>query len=138
MRIYNLGAAVTALVGYVVVALAVGWLFSAALAGASPTSPRFLAEAAVSTIVGMVVSRGLTATLFPFFSGRVVFAVFAGVTIATIAVGVVASGAPPSGLPTLQSLLLISLAYGLFWTRERRNPDASRSREMFSRQGRRG
>jgi len=65
----------------------------------------------------MVVSWRFTVTVFPLCSGRWVFTAFAFVTIAAVALGLIEQGRPPAWLPTLQSLLLMILAYGLFGMR---------------------
>lgn len=97
---------------YVVVAFCTGLLASALLTPLGYDWPRFALEAVVSTCLGMIVSRGLTNALFPGRSGLWVFAAFAGVVSVLVLAG--RSGAP-NWLHLGQAMLLVALAYGLFW-----------------------
>lgn len=138
MVAYHAGAVLTALSAYVIVALAVGWLVAFAFADFGPGWPRFLAEAVVSTIVGMIVSWRLTTKVFPSLSGGAIFAAFACVTVASIFLGLIEHGRPPSWLQTLQSLLLITLSFGLFWACKKPRSGDSNSRAKPRWKGRRG
>lgn len=78
--------------------------------------PRFAVEAAISTCLGMIVSWRLTKVLFPNRSGKVIFAAFAGVVVLVSLAG---RNNALNWLHTAQALLLIALAYGLFWPHRR-------------------
>lgn len=97
---------------YVAGAFCAGLLASIVLAPFGYGWPRFAVEAAVSTCLGMIVSRRLTNALFPDRSGKWVFAAFAGVVSVLVLAG--RSGAP-NWLHLGQAMLLVALAYGLFW-----------------------
>lgn len=111
------------MLAYLASAFLAGWVLSIALANLAPAWPRFLVHAVVSTLIGMIVSRLLTDRVFPSRSGRVIVAAFAGVTIATIALGWAGSARPPSWLQAFQSVLLVGLAFGLFPARQTPEPD---------------
>lgn len=101
---------------YVVAASGIGGVVSILLAPLAYDWPRFAAEAVISTGLGMVVSWRLTTLLFPDRSGRMIVAAFAGVVLLAVLAG--ASGSP-NWLYTGQALLLVGLAWGLFWPRDR-------------------
>jgi hypothetical protein len=101
-----------AVAAYVVAALCTGWLVSSLLAPLGYVWPRFAAEAAISTGLGMIVSWRLTNVLFPDRSGKVIVAAFVGVVLLAVLAG---RNSPANWLHTGQALLLVGLAYGLFW-----------------------
>lgn len=105
-----------AVAAYVVAALCVGWIVSILLAPLGYVWPRFAAEAVISTCLGMIASWRLTNVLFPDRSGKVIFAAFAGVVLLAALAGWNSS---PNWLHAGQALLLVGLAYGLFWPRGR-------------------
>lgn len=108
----EIAASVVAVAAYVAVALCAGWAVSTILRPMGHDWPRFAAEAAISTVVGMIASWRLTHMLFPDRSGRRIFLAFAGV----VGLVALAGGADPvNWLHTGQALLLVGLAYGLFW-----------------------
>lgn len=111
-----IAASGVAVLTYVVAALCAGWLVSILLAPLGYVWPRFAAEAAISTCLGMIASWRLTNLLFPDRSGRVIFAAFAGVVLLVVLAGGTGS---PNWLHTGQALLLVGLAYGLFWPHRR-------------------
>ncbi|MBD7941691.1 hypothetical protein [Brevundimonas guildfordensis] len=101
---------------YVIAALCVGWLVSILLQPMGYVWLRFAAEAAISTGIGMIASWRLTNALFPNRSGKWVVAAF----VAAVAlVSLAAPGGSPDWLQTGQALLLVGLAFGLFWPRRR-------------------
>ena len=101
---------------YVIAALCVGWLVSILLQPMGYVWLRFAAEAAISTGIGMIASWRLTNALFPNRSGKWVVAVF----VAAVAlVSLAAPAGAPNWLQTGQALLLVGLAFGLFWPRRR-------------------
>lgn len=102
---------------YVVAALCVGWLVSLLLGPMGYAWPRFAIEAALSTCLGMVASWRLTNALFPRRSGRAIFATFAGVVLLVVLMG---RNSSVNWLHTAQALLLVGLAYGLFWPHRQR------------------
>lgn len=109
---HGIAAGAVAVAAYIMAALCAGWLVSILLEPMGYDWPRFAAEAAISTCVGMIASWRLTNALFPNRSGKWIFAAFAGV------VGLVSlAGGNDSAnwLHTGQALLLVGLAYGLFW-----------------------
>lgn len=93
-------------------ALGVGWLVSIPLEPLGYAWSRFAIEAAASTCLGMVASRLLTNALLPRRSGKAVFAAFAAVVLLVFLEG---GGTAPNWLHTGQAVLLLTLAYGLFW-----------------------
>lgn len=99
---------------YVLVALCAGWVVSALLAPMGYVWPRFAIEAAMSTGVGMLASRWLTNALFPDRSGKVIFATFAG---AVVLISLAERNSSINWLHTGQALLLLGLAWLLFWPR---------------------
>mgnify|MGYP003575343338 CR=1 FL=1 len=108
----DMAASLTALGAYVPAAWCVGWLVSRLLEPLGHAWPRFALEAAISTVLGVLASRQLTNSLFPVRSGKLIVATFAiAVLVAVIAGG----NHPMSLLHASQSLLLVGLAYGLFW-----------------------
>lgn len=116
----RLAAPVLAVAVYMAAAWAAGALVGGLLAGFAPAWPRFAAVAAISTGVGMGVSRLVTGLAFPARSGRLVFAAFALVTAAAVAYASGVEGHRLSALPTVQALLLVTLAFVLFWPFGRR------------------
>lgn len=101
-----------ALAAYVVAALCTGHIASILLQPFGYSWPRFAAVAVISTCLGMIVSWRLTKALFPDRSGRAIFATFAA------AVLIVATAGRTSDVNWLhlgQALLLVAIAYGLFW-----------------------
>ena len=112
----DIAAGALAVAAYILAALCVGWLVSIPLGPLGYVWPRFAIEAAVSTCLGMVASWLLTNALLPKRSGKVVFAAFAGVVLL---VSVVGRGADPNWLHVGQAVLLLALAYGLFWPHRR-------------------
>ena len=113
----GIAASGVALATYVVAALSVGWVVSILLEPMGYVWRRFAAEAAISTCMGMVASWRLTNILFPNHSGKVVFAAFAGVVLLVSPPG---RSNSVNWLHTGQALLLVALAYGLFWPHRRR------------------
>jgi hypothetical protein len=79
--------------------------------------PRFAIEAATSTCLGMIASWRLTNALFPRRSGKMIFAAFAGVVLLVLLLGRTSS---VNWLHLAQALLLVGLAYALFWPHRRR------------------
>lgn len=115
----EIAASVVAVAAYLIAALCVGWVVSIMLQPMSYDWPRFAAEAAISTFLGMIASWRLTDVLFPDRSGRGIFAAFAGV----VALVSLAGGTNSvNWLHTGQALLLVGLAYGLFWPHRRLAP----------------
>ena len=112
----QIAASAVAVVAYVVAALCAGWFLSILLAPLGYVWPRFAAEAAISTCLGMIASWRLTNVLFPDRSGRVIFAAFVGVVLLVVLAG---GNSSPNWLHTGQALLLVGLAYGLFWPHRR-------------------
>ena len=112
----EIAASGVALATYVAAALCVGWMVSILLAPLGYVWPRFAAEAAISTCLGMIASWRLTNLLFPDRSGRVIFAAFAGVVLLAVLAG---RNSAPNWLHTGQALLLVGLAWGLFWPHRR-------------------
>ena len=112
-------AAVLAVLTYVAAAMCAGWIVSILLEPLGYDWPRFAAEAAASTALGMIASRRVTDLVFPRRSGKGVFAAFAGVVLLVSLAG---GGRSANWLHTGQALLLVALAYGLFWPRRRRAP----------------
>ena len=102
---------------YVVAALCVGWIVSILLTPMGYVWPRFAAEAAISTSLGMIASWRLTNVLFPNRSGKVIFATFAGLVVLVSLAG---RNSSVNWLHAGQALLLVGLAYGLFWPHRRR------------------
>lgn len=113
----DITASLVAVGAYVLAALCVGWLVSILLDPMGYVWPRYAAEAAISTSLGMIASWGLTNALFPRRSGKVIFAAFAGVVLLVLLVGRTDS---VNWLHMAQALLLVGLAYGLFWPHRRR------------------
>ncbi len=99
---------------YVLVALCTGWVVSALLGPMGYVWPRFAIEAAMSTGVGMLASWWLTNALFAGRSGKVIFATFAG---AVVLIAVAGRDSSINWLHTGQALLLVGLAWVLFWPR---------------------
>ncbi|MNS57087.1 hypothetical protein D3C72_899640 [compost metagenome] len=97
---------------YILAALCVGWVVSILLNPMGYVWPRFAIEAAISTALGMMASWRLTNALFPRRSGKVVFAAFAGVVLLVSLAG---RSNSVNWLHTAQALLLVGLAYALFW-----------------------
>lgn len=116
---HEIAASAIALAAYVVAALCVGRVISGLLEPMGYVWTRFAAEAATSTCLGMIASWRLTSILFPNHSGKVVFATFAGVVLLVSMAG---RSDSVNWLHTGQALLLVALAYGLFW------PHRSRAR----------
>ena len=115
----EIAASVVAVTAYVIAALCVGWVVSIMLRPMGYDWPRFAAEAAISTFLGMIASWRLTNVLFPDRSGRGIFAAFAGV----VALVSLAGGTHSvNWLHTGQALLLVGLAYGLFWPHRKPAP----------------
>lgn len=110
-------ASAVAIATYVIAALCAGWAVSILLAPMGYGGLRFAIEAAISTALGMLASRAATSALFPNRSGKVIFATFAGMVVL---VSVVALNKPVNWLHTGQALLLVVLAYGMFWPHRRR------------------
>lgn len=108
----DIAASVFAVVAYVGVAFCTGLLTSVMLTPLGYDWPRFALEAGVSTCLGMIVSRRLTNALFPNRSGQWVVAAFAGVVLIVVLLGL---GGEPNWLHLGQAMLLVALAYGLFW-----------------------
>jgi hypothetical protein len=79
--------------------------------------PRFAIEAAVSTCLGMIASWRLTNALLPKRSGKAVFLGFGGVVLLVFLSGL---GTTVNWLHTGQAILLVGLAYGLFWPHRKR------------------
>ena len=105
-----------AIAAYVLAALCVGWVVSILLTPMGYVWPRFAAEAAISTCLGMIASWQLTNLLFPNRSGRGIFAAFAG---AVALVSLAGRNNSVNWLHAGQALLLVALAYGLFWPHRR-------------------
>lgn len=101
---------------YVVVALCAGHIVSILLQPLSYSWHRFAIVAVTSTCLGMIVSWRLTNALFPDRSGRVVFATFAAVVLT---VGIAGRTDVMNWLHIGQALLLVALAFGLFWPHSR-------------------
>ena len=115
----EIAASVVAVAAYVIAALCVGWVVSIMLRPMGYDWPRFAAEAAISTFLGMIASWRLTNVLFPDRSGRGIFAAFARV----VALVSLAGGTHSvNWLHTGQALLLVGLAYGLFWPHRKPAP----------------
>ena len=108
----QIAASGVAVVAYVVAALCAGWIVSILLAPLGYAWPRFAAEALISTCLGMIASWRLTNVLFPDRSGRMIFAAFVGAVLLAALAG---RNSSPNWLHTGQALLLVGLAYGLFW-----------------------
>lgn len=115
----QIAASGVAVVAYVVAALCAGWTVSILLAPLGYAWPRFAAEASISTCLGMIASWSLTNVLFPDRSGRMIFAAFVGVVLLAVLAD---RNSPPNWLHTGQALLLVGLAYGLFWPHRRAAP----------------
>lgn len=113
----EIAASVVAVAAYTVAALCVGWIVSILLGPMGFVWPRFAIEAAISTGLGMVASRLVTNALFPRRSGKVIFAAFAAVVLLVLLSGRTSS---TNWLHLAQALLLVGLAYGLFWPHRRR------------------
>lgn len=109
-------AGVAAITIYVIAALSVGWVVSMVLSPMGYVWPRFAAEAAISTGLGMIASWRLTNVLFPHRSGRWIFAAFAGVVALLFLAG---SNSAVNWQHTAQALFLVGLAHGLFWPHQR-------------------
>ena len=105
-----------AVAAYIVAALCVGWLVSILLGPMGYAWARFAIEAAVSTCLGMIASWRLTNALLPRRSGKAVFLAFAGVVLVVFLSG---RGMSMNWLHTGQAVLLVGLAYGLFWPHRR-------------------
>lgn len=101
-----------AVAAYILAALCVGWLVSILLGPMGYAWPRFAIEAAVSTCLGMIASWSLTNALLPRRSGKAVFLAFASVVLL---VSVSGRSTTVNWLHTGQAVLLLALAYGLFW-----------------------
>lgn len=114
---YEVAASGTAVVAYVIAALCVGWLVSILLQPMGYVWLRFAAEAAISTCIGMIASWRLTNALFPNRLGKWVVAAFVAVVVLVSLAG---RGGSSNWLHTGQVLLLVSLAFGLFWPHRRR------------------
>ena len=108
----NVAAGALAVVTYIVAALCVGWLVSLMLGPMGYAWPRFAIEAAVSTCLGMIASWRLMNTLLPWRSGKAIFFAFAGVVLLVSLSG---RSTTVNGLHAGQAVLLLALAYGLFW-----------------------
>lgn len=102
---------------YVIAALCVGWFVSILLQPMGYVWLGFAAEAAISTCIGMIASWRLTNALFPNRSGKWVVAAFVAVVAL---VSLADREGSPNWLQTGQALLLVGLAFGLFWPRRRR------------------
>jgi hypothetical protein len=105
-------ASAVAVAAYVIAALCIGWIVSFLLQPMGYVWLRFAIEAAISTCLGMIASWRLTNALFPNRSGKWIFAAFAGVVVL---VSLPAGNSSINGLHIGQALLLVGLAYGLFW-----------------------
>jgi hypothetical protein len=112
----EIAASAVAVAAYLVAALCAGWVVSILLAPLGYAWPRFAAQAAISTCLGMIASWRLTNVLFPDRSGRVIFGAFAG---AVLLAAVAGRNSPPNWLHAGQALLLVGLAYALFWPHRR-------------------
>ncbi|QYF87005.1 hypothetical protein [Brevundimonas sp. PAMC22021] len=97
-------------------ALCVGWPVSILLEPMGYDRPRFAAEAAISTCLGTIASWRLTNALFPSRPGKWIFAAFAGVVALVSLAG---GNNSANWLHTGQALLLVGLAYALFWPHRR-------------------
>ena len=105
-------ACVVAIASYILAALCAGWVVSILLNPMGYVWPRFAIEAAISTSLGMLASWRLTNALFPRRSGKIIFAAFAGVVLLVSLAG---RSNVVNWLHTAQALLLVGLAYTLFW-----------------------
>jgi hypothetical protein len=105
-------ASVAAVATYILAALCAGWLVSLLLDPLGYVWPRYAVEAAISTCLGMIASWRLTNALLPRRSGKVIFAAFAGVVLLVLLMG---RSSSVNWLHMAQALLLVGLAYGLFW-----------------------
>jgi hypothetical protein len=112
----DIAACVVAMASYILAALCIGWAISTLLKPMGYVWPRFAIVAALSTSLGMLVSWCLTNALFPRRSGKVIFAAFAGVVLLVSLAG---RGNAVNWLHTAQALLLVGLAYVLFWPHRR-------------------
>ena len=115
----DIAAGALAVSAYIIAALCVGWLVSIPLGAMGYAWPRFAIEAAVSTCLGTVVSWLLTNAVLPRRSGKVVFAAFAGVVLLVSLLG---RSTAQNWLHIGQAVLLLALAYGLFWPHRRQAP----------------
>lgn len=109
-------ASVVAIASYILAALCAGWVVSILLRPMGYAWPRFAIEAAISTSLGMLASWHLTNVLFPRLSGKIIFAAFAGIVLLVSLAG---RSNVVNWLHTAQALLLVGLAYGLFWPRRK-------------------
>ncbi|AYG93790.1 hypothetical protein D8I30_00295 [Brevundimonas naejangsanensis] len=114
----DIAASVVAMAAYILAALCVGWVVSILLKPMGYVWPRFAIGAAISTCLGMIASWRLTNALFPRRSGKAIFAAFAGVVLLVSLTG---RSNAVNWLHTGQALLLVGLAYGLFWPHRRRS-----------------
>lgn len=113
----EIAACVVSVAAYIAAALCVGWIVSNLLGPMGYAWPRFALEAAMSTCLGMVASWRLTNALFPRRSGKAIFAAFAGVVLLVLLMG---RNSSVTWLHATQALLLVGLAYVLFWPHRKR------------------
>ena len=110
-------ACVVAIAFYILAALCAGWMVSTLLNPMGYVWPRFAIEAAISTSLGMLASWRLTNALLPRRSGKIIFSAFAGVVLLVSLAG---QSNVVNWLHTAQALLLVGLAYSLFWPHRKR------------------
>jgi hypothetical protein len=111
--LYQTSAVATAVMTYIGVALATGWVMSPLL-GDAPNAPRIGLIAGASTLAGMLASQSVTLRLLPRSSGVGITLAFSILTGGIYGYSWLKSGEMPNLIGTLQSLLLIGLAAGLF------------------------
>lgn len=112
----DIAAGAIAVSAYIVAAMCVGWLVSILLGPMGYAWHRFAIEAAVSTCLGMIASWRLTNALLPMRSGKAVVLAFA-VVVLLITLG--GRSTAVNWLHAGQAVLLVALAYGLFWPHRR-------------------
>lgn len=110
---YQASAICVAVLTYVGTAFVCGIAMVPALTHA-PDWSNVMMVAVGSTLVGMLASRALTTRLFVNVSGKAVAMVFTALTLAVYAYGWSRTGHAPSMVPTVQSLVLVSLSWVLF------------------------
>ena len=111
--LYQTCAVVTAVITYIGGALITGWLMSPVLSHA-PDATRIGLVAGASTLAGMVASRWVTSHFLPRSSGVVITAFFGILTCCVYGYSWLKFGEMPAFISTLQCVLLIGLASGLF------------------------
>lgn len=116
---YQVGAVCVAVLTYVGTAFVCG-MAMVPLMGTVPDWRRVMALAVGSTLLGMMASWAVTTRLFPNVAGKAVALAFTTLTAAIYVHSCSQSGQPPTLVPTVQSIVLICLAWGFFLHRPRR------------------